>query len=109
MPKFEKFRKILIAFLVLILFFSLTGCSKSKEDENKDKKEKVNSEISYLDTKIITILNSLNNISFSNYKVVAENVKEEKDNSKNKSNKESSSVQDENSSSSDNQSSKDSR
>ena len=76
---------------MIILFFSLIGCSKSKEDENKSIKEKVNSEMIYLDGKIITMLNKLNNISFSNYKVISEDVKEEKtgatnENEKNTSN-----------------------
>ena len=93
MPKLEKSRKILILSVMIILFLSLTGCSKSKEDEKKGIKEKINSEMSYLDGKIITMLNRINNISFSNYKVVSEDVKEEKTgvtngNEKNTSNQE---------------------
>ena len=112
MPKLEFFRKLPIVFLIMIMLFSLTGCSKSKEDENYNKKEKVNVEMSYLDGKIITMLNRLNNISFSNYKVVSEDVKEEKSdiangNEINKSNQ--GKMEQGTNSSSNNQSSEDSR
>ena len=76
MPKLEILRKLSIIFLIIITLFSLTGCNKNKDDSIK--KEKVNQEMSYLDSKIIAMLNRLNNISFSNYKVVSEDVKEEK-------------------------------
>lgn len=77
MPKLENLRKILIVFLIILLLFSLTGCDKGKDDEKNNKIEKVNQEIIYLDGKIIAMLNKLNNISFSNYKVVSEEAKEE--------------------------------
>ena len=91
MPKLENFRKLTVIFLI-IMIFSLTGCTNNKiEDDNK--KEKINQEMSYLDTKIITMLNRLNNISFSTYKVVSEDIKEETSgitngNEKNSSNQE---------------------
>lgn len=77
MPKLEFFRKIPIIFLIIIILFSLTGCNINKSEDYITKKEKVNQEMSYLDSKIIAMLNRLNNISFSNYKVVSEDVKEE--------------------------------
>lgn len=53
----------------------MTGCS--KEEEKKDLKEKVNEELNYLDTHIISILNNLNNISLENYKITSEIVEVE--------------------------------
>lgn len=77
MSKLEILRKLPIIFLIIIMLFSLTGCDKNKSENDNNKKEKVNQEMSYLDSKIIAMLNRLNNISFSNYKVVSEDVKEE--------------------------------
>lgn len=53
----------------------MTGCSKG--EEKKDLKEKVNEELNYLDTHIISILNNLNNISLENYKITSEIVEVE--------------------------------
>lgn len=77
MPKLTNLRKIVLLILIISILFSLTGCSmKEKIDENS-KKEKIDQEMSYLDTKIVTMMNRLNNISFSNYRVISEDVKEE--------------------------------
>lgn len=62
---------ILIIFLFLIIIF-LTGCS-NKNDENL--KTKAISELDYLDSKIIEMLNKLNNISFESYSIISEQVK----------------------------------
>ena len=67
-----KILKNLLTIIVLIgvlLFF--TGCSDNKEEELK---QKVISELEYLNLKIIDMLNELNNISFDNYKVISEKV-----------------------------------
>lgn len=62
---------ILIIFLILTIVF-LTGCS-NKNDENL--KTKAISELDYLDSKIIEMLNKLNNISFENYSIISKQVK----------------------------------
>ena len=63
---------------ILILLFSLfllVGCSRQEEKLT----DKVKSEIDYFSTKIINILNKLNNITMVNYKVVSENINLSKD------------------------------
>ena len=78
MPKLTYLRKNTLAILILSIVFLLTGCSINTGEDENSKKEKLNQEMSYLDNKIITMMNRLNNISFSNYKVISEEVKEEK-------------------------------
>lgn len=70
-----KIRKICILFLVSILVFSLSGCSKI-DNSPETLGEKVNAEIEYLDTEIITMMSDLNNINFSNYLVEAREVEQ---------------------------------
>ena len=67
----KNFKKITILFILIFTVFILTGCS---EDNSKDLKTKVISEIDYMNTKIINILNKLNNISFESYSIVSEQV-----------------------------------
>ena len=57
----------------LLLIVTLSGCQ--KQDDTEILKLKVNEEIQYLDTNIISMLNKLNNISFENYYVTTENIK----------------------------------
>ena len=49
----------------------LTGCSNNK---NEDLKTKAISELDYMNTKIINMLNKLNNISFESYSILSEQV-----------------------------------
>lgn len=67
-----KLKKIIqYSFLCLSLtavLFSLTGCSQEEESLNK----KAISEVEYLESKFVSILNRLNNITFENYKVTTE-------------------------------------
>lgn len=84
-----------ICYLIMfcILTISLTGCS--KDDKNKELKQKINDEISYLDTKIVSMLNKANGISLENYIVKAEQINQTSNNegqssTSNKSQKESS-------------------
>lgn len=58
-------KRIFLAFVILLLL-ALTGCSINEE---KSSNEKITQEISYIDKKIISILNDLNNISLENYKI----------------------------------------
>ena len=53
----------------------MTGCSKN--DDKEDLKDKVNEELNYLDTHIISMANNLNNISLENYKITSESVEVE--------------------------------
>ena len=54
------------------MIFILTGCKENKSDELKNK---VISELGYVNVKIIDMLNSLNNITFENYTIISEQVK----------------------------------
>lgn len=75
-------KKSISIFILLVLTVLLTGCSK-KEDE-KALKEKITSEIKYLDTALINMFNQANGLSFENYIVEAQEVKKEDEKSSTK-------------------------
>lgn len=82
----KKTKKIfLILFLYIILVFTLTGCnSKPTEEETKSK---VTKELDYLDTKIVSISNKLNNLLLQNYIITSEEIQNEKESSNKSSEK----------------------
>ena len=61
----------------------MTGCA--KKDDKKDLKGKVSEELDYLDTHIISIANSLNNISLENYTITSQRVEVEEKSKKSSS------------------------
>ena len=65
-------KKRILYFLFVIIIFSLVGCSNKPTKD--DEKAKINEELNYLDTKIVSILNKLNNISLQNYTITSEEV-----------------------------------
>ncbi len=65
---------------IVILIFLLSGC-KSLGSEKASIEQKLNTEISYVDGELISILNKLNNIDYSRYKVTAKEVKNEESSS----------------------------
>lgn len=73
----DNMRKNIIGFSFFILMFFLifffTGCG-NQEGNNEDTKEKVEQEIEYLDSQIVSLLNKLNNISMQNYAISSEEV-----------------------------------
>lgn len=69
-------KAIILTILLGILIISLTGCSNSKDDTEL-LKTKIDSEMNYLDTQLLTMLNSANGINYRNYRVIAEKVKQE--------------------------------
>lgn len=78
------FKEGFILFLILIiLLVSLTGCSKNSDNINDKLKDKVNSEMLFLDTQLLNMLNELNGILFVNYVVSAQEVKESESTSAN--------------------------
>lgn len=81
MPKEKFLKSVILIILIICVLFSLTGCGK-KQSKEELSKQKLDQEIQYLDTKFVSLMNMLNNISFSNYKVTSEEVKEDKDESK---------------------------
>lgn len=64
----------LLILVVIMIFFtiSLTGCNNNTV--NEDRKSKIIQELDYLDTKIVSILNKLNNISLENYTITSEEI-----------------------------------
>ena len=79
---------LFVGIMIFAVCFSLTGCSDDKED---DINKKVSEEIKFLDSKIIGMLNSLNNISMNNYTVQTETVPSTSSSSSNNSSQQSSS------------------
>lgn len=87
--------KIIILFIYLIiLVLTLCGCSNGQNDSDINKK--LQSEIQYLDKKIIGIMNKLNNITLENYEVKSKEIKSE-NNKQNESSQNSESSEDESS------------
>lgn len=67
-----KNKKIISMFILIFILFVMTGCSKNNKE---DLQNKASTEIGYLNTKMIDMLNSLNNITFENYTVISKKVK----------------------------------
>lgn len=72
MISLKRLKKILIIIIIILIIFNLTGCSKN---ENEKLKEKVATELEYINVKIIDMLNTLNNLSFDNYTITTREVK----------------------------------
>lgn len=68
----KRFKKILILIYFLILILTLCGCSNN--DNNGDINKKIESQINYLDKKIMGIMNKLNNITLDNYEVKSKEI-----------------------------------
>ncbi|MCI8411345.1 MAG: hypothetical protein HFJ40_02670 [Clostridia bacterium] len=66
----KKFKKLAYIVLIVIIFvLSLTVYTNATKDDSKSQKEKTYSEIKYLESKLVNLLNSMNNIEARNYKV----------------------------------------
>ena len=70
-------KNVAILLFVILMLFILSGCKNEKEEKNI-LEEKVKNEIEYLDSKIVSMLNSINNISYQNYKVSTEEIELDK-------------------------------
>jgi len=68
----QRVRIILYIICFILILINLCGCKKN-EDENA-LKEKINTEISYIDSELVSILNGLNNINYSKYKVMTQEI-----------------------------------
>lgn len=68
----KEIKKITILIILIFIIFALTGCS---ENKNEDLKNKVISELNYINSKTIDMLNELNNISFESYSIISKEVK----------------------------------
>lgn len=79
----KSIKNLLILLLILsISMIYITGCG-NESNNSETLKAKVDSEMSFLDTQLIDMLNELNGISFVNYVVTAQEVKESESTSSN--------------------------
>ena len=83
MKKFKKLSYISLIVIIIVLGFVIYSISAS--DDGRDIREKVKAEISYFDSKLTYIFNSLNNIEFENYKLSVEDITQEAQKSSEKS------------------------
>lgn len=65
-------KKRIVIFLLVLVLICLTGCN--NEPTNDDVKLKVEEELNYLDSKIVSIMNKLNNITLENYTITSEEI-----------------------------------
>ena len=79
---FIRYVIFLLIVIIIVLFIAIKGFSSSTNSKD-DIKSKVKSEISYLDSKILFLLNRLNNIVDANYYVSIHEVNENQDSSQN--------------------------
>ena len=74
----KKYKKLLFFFLIIVIVvlgvFLYTTLSKSN---NEDKEEKTLAEVEYLEKKIVTLLNELNNIESRNYNLSVSEISKE--------------------------------
>lgn len=66
-------KNIFTILIIFILLLSLTGCNSKYKNENM-LNEKVKEELAYLDSEIVNLINSLNNITIENYKISTKEV-----------------------------------
>ena len=66
-----KIKRLISLTILLIYIFTLTGCNIKTEKED-ELNEKVDQEMKYVSSQLLTMLNSLNNITVKNYSVVTE-------------------------------------
>ena len=75
-------KKYIVTIIVLLIIIFLSVCgyfvfANTKENQGNSEdmlKEKATSEIEFLNTNIIDIMNELNNISYTNYKIINQDV-----------------------------------
>ena len=66
----KKFKIISYIILVIVLvILALTVYTSAIQNNEQDEKEKVTSEIRYLDTKLVELFNYINNIETRNYQI----------------------------------------
>lgn len=78
-----------IILIIIIVVLSLTIYTNASKNNEEDQKQKTLSEIKFLDSKIVDLLNSLNNIEFENYKISSIEANKQSDKEKNSDTKQS--------------------
>ncbi len=71
MKKILKINSWLIMCAIMLII--LSGCNKSQSEEEELNK-KINTEISYIDSELVSIINALNNINYAKYKVITQQI-----------------------------------
>ena len=73
----KKFKIISYTILVIVLVvLALTVYTSATQNNEQDEKEKVTSEIRYLDTKFVDLFNNMNNIETRNYQIYTTKIEE---------------------------------
>ncbi len=73
----KKFKIIsYIILLIVLVILALTVYTSATQNNEQDEKEKVTSEIRYLDTKLVELLNHMNNIETRNYQIYTTKIEE---------------------------------
>lgn len=75
MKKLKRIAYILLIVIVAIL--SLTIYTNASKDSGESQKEKIFSEVKFIETKIVNLLNTMNNIEVRNYKIVTSELSKE--------------------------------
>lgn len=68
LKKYLKILTILLSFIIL-----LSGCN-NKNNKEEELNNKINIEVSYIDSELVYIVNALNDINYARYKVVTQEV-----------------------------------
>ena len=74
MKKFKIISYIIL--LIVLVVLALTVYTSANQNNEEDEKEKVISEIRYLDTKLVDVFNTMNNIETRNYKIYTTKIEE---------------------------------
>ena len=73
----KKFKIIsYIILLIVLVVLALTVYTSATQNNEQDEKEKVTSEIRYLDTKLVDLFNNMNNIETRNYQIYTTKIEE---------------------------------
>lgn len=70
------FKRLSLLFLLIIIIITLSGCTNILSGSKPSLEEKVDEEVEYMESEIIAMLNSLNGIIYTNYKVVPTGIKQ---------------------------------
>ena len=76
MKKFKIISYIIL--LIVLVVLSLTVYTSATQDNEEDEKQKITSEIRYLDTKLVDVFNNMNNIKTRNYQIYTTKIEESK-------------------------------
>ena len=74
MKKFKIISYIIL--LIVLVVLALTVYTNATQNNEQDEKEKVTSEIRYLDTKLVDLFNNMNNIETRNYQIYTTKIEE---------------------------------